>query len=119
MDPLGLPLETFDAIGRYRTTDHGLPIDPSGDFNGQPVADARGLGQAVGASLAVARCLVRKYYAYAMGHEERSADGSVLNTLADGVPGIGLQAARSDPRRRDAATPSPSSHRNPDGTVTP
>ena len=65
MDPLGLPLETFDAIGRYRTTDHGLPIDPSGDFDGQPVADARGLGQAAGASLAVARCLVRKYYAYA------------------------------------------------------
>ena len=48
MDPLGLPLETFDAIGRYRTTDHGLPIDPSGDFDGQPVADARGLGQVAG-----------------------------------------------------------------------
>lgn len=82
MDPLGLPLETFDAIGRYRTTDHGLPIDPSGDFNGEPVADARSLGMTVSASDAVARCLVRKYYSYAAGHEERPVDGSVLNTLA-------------------------------------
>ncbi|WP_438021779.1 DUF1592 domain-containing protein [Sorangium sp. So ce233] len=81
MDPLGLPLETFDAIGRYRTTDHGLPIDPSGDFNGEPVADARELGMTVSASDAVARCLVRKYYAYAAGHEERDVDGSVLDTL--------------------------------------
>lgn len=91
MDPLGLPLETFDAIGRYRTTDHGLPIDASGDFDGQPVADARGLGQAAGASLAVARCMVRKYYAYAMGHEERAADYSVLNTLADSFQASGYK----------------------------
>jgi hypothetical protein len=91
MDPLGLPLETFDAIGRFRTTDHGLPIDPSGDFNGQPVADARGLGQAAGSSVAVANCLVRKYHAYAVGHEERTADQSVLNTLADSFKASGYK----------------------------
>ena len=27
MDPIGLSLENFDAIGRYRTTDGGAPID--------------------------------------------------------------------------------------------
>jgi hypothetical protein len=93
MDPLGLPLETFDAIGRYRTTDHGLPIDPSGAFEEQPVADARELGVAVGASATVARCLVRKYYSFAVGHEERSVDGSVLNTLATSfeASGFGLR----------------------------
>jgi hypothetical protein len=81
MDPLGLPLETFDAIGRYRTTDHGLPIDPSGEFDGVPVADARDLGSVVGASPTVAQCLTRKYYSYAVGHVERPEDGSVLNEL--------------------------------------
>lgn len=81
MDPLGLPLESFDAIGRYRTMDHGLPIDPSGDFDGAPVADARDLGSVVGASPTVAQCLLRKYYSYAVGHEERDVDGSVLNEL--------------------------------------
>ncbi len=30
MDPLGLSLENFDAIGRWRTTDAGHPIDASG-----------------------------------------------------------------------------------------
>jgi hypothetical protein len=91
MDPLGLPLESFDAIGRFRTTDHGLPIDPSGSFDGQPVADARGLGAAAAASANVANCLVRHFYAYAVGHEERSVDGSVLNALAASFRGSGYK----------------------------
>jgi len=31
-DPLGFALENFDATGRWRTTDGGLPIDASGTF---------------------------------------------------------------------------------------
>jgi hypothetical protein len=31
MDPIGLGMENFDTLGRYRTEDsHGIPIDPSG-----------------------------------------------------------------------------------------
>ena len=101
MDPLGFPLENFDAIGKYRTTDNGLPVDPSGSFDGVAVADANGLGVAASQSVTVAQCLVRKYYAYAVGHEERDVDGSVLEHAGDGLQGVGLQAARSDPRRRD------------------
>ena len=82
MDPLGFPLENFDAIGKYRTTDNGLPVDSSGAFDGVPVADANGLGVAASQSVTVAQCLVRKYYVYAVGHDERAADGSVLNALA-------------------------------------
>jgi hypothetical protein len=29
MDPLGFALENFDAIGRWRTTDAGLPVNAS------------------------------------------------------------------------------------------
>ena len=82
MDPLGLPLESFDAIGRYRTTDNGLPVDPSSTFEGQPIADSRALGVAASHSVGVAQCLVQKYYAYATGHQLRDVDGSVLNVLA-------------------------------------
>ena len=32
MDPLGFALENFDAIGRWRTDEAGLPIDASGAF---------------------------------------------------------------------------------------
>jgi hypothetical protein len=91
MDPLGLPLETFDAIGRYRTTDHGLPIDSSGDVDGQPVTDARAMALAMSESAAVASCLVRKYYTYAVGHQEREVDGSVLSALAASFAGSGHQ----------------------------
>ncbi|MGE0040324.1 MAG: DUF1592 domain-containing protein [Vicinamibacterales bacterium] len=39
MDPIGLALENFDATGRWRTTDGGNPIDPSGQlFDGTPVS---------------------------------------------------------------------------------
>ena len=82
MDPLGFPLENFDAIGKYRTTDNGLPVDATGAFDGVDVADANGLGVAASQSVTVAQCLVRKYYTYAVGHEQRDVDGSVLNTLA-------------------------------------
>lgn len=81
MDPLGLPLETFDAIGRYRTTDHGLPIDSSGEFDGKPVADAKALGVVMSSSSTIAECLVRRYYTYALGYAERDVDASVVNDL--------------------------------------
>ncbi|MDA1137177.1 MAG: DUF1592 domain-containing protein [Planctomycetota bacterium] len=32
MDPIGLGLESFDAIGRWRETQYGKPIDASGQF---------------------------------------------------------------------------------------
>ena len=30
MDPIGLALENFDAVGQWRVTDDGSPIDPAG-----------------------------------------------------------------------------------------
>jgi hypothetical protein len=91
MDPLGLPQESFDAIGAYRTTDNGLPVDPTSTFDGQSVADSRALGVAVSQSVTVAQCFVQKYYAYAVGHELRDVDGSVLNALAKTFNSSGLK----------------------------
>jgi hypothetical protein len=91
MDPLGFPLEIFDGIGRYRTTDSGVTIDTSGEFDGTPVADARELGAVIGASVTARNCLVRKYFAYAMGREERDVDGSVVNTLAESFAASGFK----------------------------
>jgi Protein of unknown function (DUF1592)/Protein of unknown function (DUF1588)/Protein of unknown function (DUF1585) len=36
IDPLGFALENFDAVGRWRNTDAGLPIDASGAFAARP-----------------------------------------------------------------------------------
>ena len=44
MDPLGFALENFDAIGRWRTTNRGVPVDASATFpDGTPIDGVRGL----------------------------------------------------------------------------
>ena len=48
MDPVGLSLEKFDAIGRRRTAEGGMPIDASGGLpDGSQFADVHGLEQAL------------------------------------------------------------------------
>jgi len=48
MDPVGLSLEKFDAIGRWRTAEAGVPIDASGGLpDGSKFADVHGLEQAL------------------------------------------------------------------------
>ncbi len=45
MDPIGFALETFDAVGKYRTTDNGSSIDTSGElYDGTPIKTAADLG---------------------------------------------------------------------------
>jgi hypothetical protein len=68
-----------------------LPVDASGSFDGVDVADANGLGAAASQSVTVAQCLVRKYYTYAVGHDERAADGSVLNAVASAFKASGFK----------------------------
>ena len=44
MDPLGFALEQYDAIGRWRTTDGGLPVDSTGAMpDGRSIDGPRGL----------------------------------------------------------------------------
>jgi hypothetical protein len=44
MDPIGFSMENYDAIGYWRTADHGAPIDASGTlFNGTAVTGISGL----------------------------------------------------------------------------
>jgi hypothetical protein len=33
VNPLGFTLENFDAVGRYRESDHGKPVDPTGSYH--------------------------------------------------------------------------------------
>jgi mono/diheme cytochrome c family protein len=46
MDPIGFSMENFDAVGQWRTKDHGAAIDASGTlFNGSTVDGVTGLRQ--------------------------------------------------------------------------
>jgi hypothetical protein len=72
MDTIGLTMENFDAIGRYRDMDRGLPIDASGTLDGVPVSGPRELGQRMRESAAVHGCMMRNLYRYALGANESS-----------------------------------------------
>jgi hypothetical protein len=89
MDPLGLPLEQFDAIGEFRTTELGLTIDASGEFDGVPVTDAANLGEVLNTSDTVAEFLVERFYSYALGRPELSTDYGLIYELAQSFSGSG------------------------------
>jgi hypothetical protein len=81
MDPLGLPLENFDAIGKYRATDQGLTLDLSGEVDGKTFNGPVELGQALAAHPAAGDCLVRNMYRYGTGHVETGTEQPVLESL--------------------------------------
>jgi hypothetical protein len=48
IDPIGLALENFDVVGRYRIKDNGVPVDATGQlYDGTPMEGAAGLRQAL------------------------------------------------------------------------
>jgi hypothetical protein len=91
MDPLGLTLENFDAIGGYRTNDQGKPIDVSGDLDGTPYAGPRELGQLLAKSDDTGRCMVSNLYRYATGRGDVDSDQSVEADLFSKFRASGYQ----------------------------
>ncbi|PTL80140.1 hypothetical protein DAT35_29415 [Vitiosangium sp. GDMCC 1.1324] len=66
LDPLGLSLENFDAVGRYRTQDEGQPIDASGVYEGTPIANVSELLPLLAEDSRLGACAPRKLYSFAM-----------------------------------------------------
>lgn len=81
MDPIGLGLEQFDGLGRFRETENDTPIDASGALDGVPFADARGLGEAIAAHPKLTACLTRKLYSYALGRAPTVGEAGELVRL--------------------------------------
>lgn len=81
MDPIGLGFENFDAIGRWRTLDNGAEIDPSGELDGTPFADAWSLAGVVAKNPDVPYCLTRSAFRYAVGHVEDYGEMDFLSLL--------------------------------------
>jgi hypothetical protein len=87
IDGVGFGFEAFDAIGAYRTTENGKPVDTSGKFAGTldldgpftgPVELARKLSQ----SDEVSACVTKQWFRYALGRFETQADSCSLDALA-------------------------------------
>jgi hypothetical protein len=70
MDPLGLALEHYNAIGQWRDDDHGSPIDSAGRLvTGEHFADAHALAKIIAGPRRIDfhRCLADKMLTYALG----------------------------------------------------
>ena len=83
LDPIGLGLENFDGMGRYRTLDNGAMIDPAGTLDFTDFSNARELSQAIGEHPDFTRCMVRTLGRYASGRLEVEEEEAWLDTLDD------------------------------------
>jgi len=86
INPFGFMQENYDAIGRWRTTDQGLPIDASISVNfldegplttSTPVDALKGFT----GSMRFKQCFVRQLFRFYMGRDELPADDPVLRQM--------------------------------------
>lgn len=84
MDPIGLALENFDALGKYRTQDNGQTIDASGELDGATFTTAAGLSQALAQSPRVSECVARLVFRSAWGRLESATDEGFIQDLSAG-----------------------------------
>jgi hypothetical protein len=110
MDPLGMALENYDAIGRWRTEDHGQPIDTIGELpNGDAVSGPGDLIRNLKEKNAelFARCLVEKLMTYGLGrgleyYDKCAIDKIMVSVAKDDYQfsSLILQIVLSDPFQR-------------------
>ena len=94
MDPLGFALENFDAVGAWRTTDSGAPIDSTGTLpNGVQVRGVAGLRQVLTTTYReqFVRTVIEKLLIYALGRGAGRYDMPAVRAIA-------RQAAANDYR---------------------
>ncbi len=110
MDPLGFALENFDAIGRWRDEDEGMPIDASASFpDGTKFNGAGELQQMLAGSelQTFLRCFVEKLMTFALGrgleYEDECVVDAVLQSAAKDdykVQAIIVAIVESEPFRK-------------------
>ena len=114
MDPLGLSLENFDAIGQWRTTDAGRPIDASGVLlDGTKVDGPRELRQALMAKKTqFVTAVTEKLLTYALGRGLEYYDAPAVREIdrsaaADGYrwSSLILATVKSAPFQMRTAAP--------------
>jgi Protein of unknown function (DUF1588)/Protein of unknown function (DUF1592) len=86
INPFGFMQENYDAIGRWRTTDQGLPIDASisvSFLDEGPMATTTPVDALKGftGSMRFKQCFVRQLFRFYMGRDELPTDDPVLRQM--------------------------------------
>jgi hypothetical protein len=107
LDPIGFGLENFDAVGLWRDTENGKPIDASGAL---PNVDVAGpfdgpsdLAKKIAASADARNCFADKWLAFAYGRVMGDADAcargqleNAFNQSGDNIKALLLAATQTD-----------------------
>jgi hypothetical protein len=86
MDPLGLGLENFNALGMYREKEHGQPIDAAGRLiTGEEFKSVNELKQILKESRRqdFYRCLTEKFLTYALGRGPEYYDVESIDRIVE------------------------------------
>jgi mono/diheme cytochrome c family protein len=83
MDPIGFSMENFDAVGAWRTTDNGSPIDPSGVLvDGSKLDGVKGMREALlRYSPQFVRVVTEKLFIYALGRGTEYYDMPLIRSI--------------------------------------
>ena len=93
MDPLGLALENFDAVGAWRTEDSGEPVDTSGQLaDGTKIDGVNGLREALLRQPEVLVATVtEKLMTYALGRGLEPEDMPAVRSIVRNAEGDGYR----------------------------
>jgi hypothetical protein len=98
LDPIGFAFEEFDAIGRHRTVENGLPVDATGGVptigieDGALVGGAE-LARAVASSPEATACFARQWLRFTMGRLELDEDEESLAAVEEALAAGSLAEA--------------------------
>lgn len=87
MDPIGFSMENFDAVGAWRTTDAGFPIDAAATLpGGIPLNGPDSLRKLlISRKEQFMRCLVEKMLTYGLGRGVEPYDRPTVEDICDEV----------------------------------
>jgi hypothetical protein len=93
MDPIGLALENFDLIGRWRTAENGHVLDTRTELmDGTPIDGPAALRKALLArGDAVASNIIEKLLGYALGRHLHAPDMAAVRRIAAAAAGDGYR----------------------------
>ncbi|MGH1348850.1 MAG: DUF1592 domain-containing protein [Nannocystales bacterium] len=83
IDPLGFTFENYDAIGMWRETADGLPVDNTGKLpGGEEFAGIVAMAQELATTDAYPKCITKKMMTYALGRSLGDRDTCVVSAIA-------------------------------------
>ena len=81
LDPLGLPFEHYDLVGRWRDDDRGMPLDVTGKIDSTTFNGIPDLAQKLAVMPEARSCYLQQWMQFSLGKLKSDADQPYLDWL--------------------------------------